>query len=112
MYFTFNRYNHWENLVIQVIRGTCIFLFIKYGLNQRYPLDMISYGLGIDHIISDLHVANLQVTQLCYTDDTGNDSHIRVTLYKMTCQSTVITRGFPIVKIAVSKIMSNYSVFC
>ena len=49
-----------------------IFLHSREGVMQGEPIEMILYGIGILPLIKNLKRDISDVTQLCYTDNSGD----------------------------------------
>ena len=53
--FTFNFYHHWATLVVQDLKDESDhFLYSKESVTRGYPLDMITYGIGVLPLIQEL----------------------------------------------------------
>ena len=87
--FVFNFYRHWSLLVL--LNGNCMasFLYIKEGVTQGYPLEMIVYGIRIFPPIKNLKWEIPDITHPWYAGDAGvlgTFTRIETCFYLLTCQ--------------------------
>ena len=70
--FSLNCYLHRPTLVVRgTVDGSGHFLHSNEGVNQGYPLVMITYDIGVLPLIRELWGDHYRVTQLWYADDAG-----------------------------------------
>ena len=58
-------------MVVFGVDGSGHFFRRKEGVTQKFPLTMISFGIGILLLICELRAAHPHVTQKWYVDDAG-----------------------------------------
>ena len=67
--------------VIRAGDRTGQFLYIKEGMMQGYPLEIVAYGLGFHTIIRELRTSHRRVKHTWYADYAG----VRVTFEIIRC---------------------------